>query len=95
MNKNLNTVDYWNKTYRFEHTGQTYKKSHKMSNKFYFRNYKGIFKKIIEIIPNGSKVLDVACGPGIFCRTLKKGKLRTDVTGIDFSDFIINLGACP
>lgn len=84
MIKNLNTSEYWNKTYRHEYENR------EMLKKDYFRNYEEIFKKIIEIIPDESRVLDVACGPGMFCRMLKKKKPNTEIIGIDFSDFIIN-----
>ena len=55
----------------------------------YHRNYKNVFDKTIELIPDGSSVLDVACGSGIFCRLLKERKPKCRITGVDFSDFII------
>jgi len=83
--KNINTVKYWNKVYKKE------LESGEMLKNTYHRNYKNVFNKISEIIPDGSRVLDVACGPGIFCRTLKRKKPNTKIIGIDFSDFIINV----
>lgn len=85
MEKNLNTTKYWNKVYKKEVKSGDILKSN------YHRNYKNVFKKTVEMIPDGAKVLDVACGTGIFCRFLKKEKTKCDITGIDFSDFIINI----
>lgn len=84
MGKNINTIKYWNKIYKKEvDSGDILKND-------YHRNYKNVFKKTVEIIPRGARVLDVACGTGIFCRFLKKENPNCDITGIDFSDFIIN-----
>ncbi|MDP2926746.1 MAG: class I SAM-dependent methyltransferase [bacterium] len=84
MSKNFNTIQYWNKIYRKESTaGEIVKDT-------YHRNYKNVFDEILKMIPNGSNVLDVACGPGIFCRALKIRKPQTRIMGIDFSGFIIN-----
>lgn len=91
MVKNLNTRKYWNKVYLSEYTGNTYKEDHKMSSKNYCRGYKDVFEKIIGKIPEKSSVLDVACGPGIFCRELKKKKKEVNITGIDFSDVVIKI----
>lgn len=82
--KNFNTINYWNKVYKQE------VQSEETSQKLYHRNYRNVFKKIIELIPDGSYVLDVGCGPGILCRTLKLKKPKTKVVGVDFSDYIIN-----
>ena len=84
MPNNFNTIKYWNKVYKKESA------SGEMLKHFYHRNYKNVFDEILSIIPNGSRVLDVACGPGIFCRALKTRKPHARVVGIDFSNFIIN-----
>ena len=81
--RNLNTSEYWNEVYKRENESGDIVKSN------YHRNYKNVFKKAVELIPDGSSVLDVACGSGIFCRLLKKKRPACDVTGIDFSDYII------
>lgn len=82
--KNFNTVNYWNKVYGREVQAE------ETSQEFYHRNYNNVFKKIIELIPDGSYVLDVGCGPGILCRSLKLKKPQTKVVGLDFSDYVIN-----
>lgn len=81
--KNLNVVNYWNRIYKQED------QSGEINQKFYHRNYSNVFKKIIELVPDGSYVLDVGCGSGILCRTLKIKKHQTKIVGLDFSDYII------
>jgi 2-polyprenyl-3-methyl-5-hydroxy-6-metoxy-1,4-benzoquinol methylase len=91
MTKNLNTTEYWNDVYEKEHKGTVKLFFEKMNSFFYFRNYRAIFKKIINLIPDGSKVLDVGCGPGLLCRKLKMEKTHCEITSIDFSDYVIKM----
>src|SRR5207244_11307569 len=40
-------------------------------------------------IPDGSRVLDIACGPGILCRKIKQRVANAQVMGVDFSQYTI------
>jgi 2-polyprenyl-6-hydroxyphenyl methylase/3-demethylubiquinone-9 3-methyltransferase len=80
---NLNTPEYWNRVYRQEwESGQA-------RGPGYSRNYGPIHDAIIQLIPVGSRVLDIACGPGLLCRKIKQQVSGTVVMGVDFAEYMI------
>ena len=84
MNRhNINTSSYWNDVYRREW------RSGAVLQENYSRDYGPIHDAIIDLIPTGSDILDIACGPGILCRKLKRRIDESSVTGIDFSSYAI------
>jgi 2-polyprenyl-3-methyl-5-hydroxy-6-metoxy-1,4-benzoquinol methylase len=83
MQANINTPEYWNAVYREESvTGGATREN-------YHRNYGPIHDAIIRLVPDGSRVLDVACGPGLLCRKIKHRLPSTQVMGVDFSQYMI------
>src|SRR5713101_1249799 len=62
----------------------------------YGRHYAGRYRAIADLIPSGSSVLDLCCGPGILYERYLRAK-SVDYTGIDvnrcFLDRIGRLGA--
>jgi len=80
---NINTPEYWNRVYREEW------ESGKARSASYVRNYAPIHEAILRLVPDGSRVLDVACGPGILCRKIKQRHPSAQVTGVDFSPYMI------
>ena len=80
---NINTPDYWNRVYQREWESQA------VGTSEYHRDYGPIHDAIIELIPDGARVLDIACGPGLLCRKIKSSLPNTSVTGVDFSAYAI------
>jgi 2-polyprenyl-3-methyl-5-hydroxy-6-metoxy-1,4-benzoquinol methylase len=80
---NLNTAAYWNQVYRDEYA------SGRMQSEHYHRDYGLIHDAIVRLIPDGSRVLDVACGPALLCRKIKQRLPATQVLGVDFSECVI------
>ena len=80
---NINTADYWNKVY-----GQEWE-SGRASAEDYSRDYGPIHDAIVELIPDGTEVLDIACGPGLLCRKIKQRLPLTRVTGVDFAQYVL------
>lgn len=80
---NINTPEYWNEVYRREW------ESGIAGTGDYSRDYGPIHDAIIGLIEDGSRVLDVACGPGLLCRKVKERRSRAQVTGVDFSAYMI------
>ena len=80
---NINTPDYWNEVYKREWESQV------VGTSEYHRDYGPIHDAILELIPDGARVLDVACGPGLLCRKIKSSLPYTSVTGVDFSPYVI------
>jgi 2-polyprenyl-3-methyl-5-hydroxy-6-metoxy-1,4-benzoquinol methylase len=80
---NINTTDYWNQVYQKEW------ESGIVRTEAYSRDYGPIHDAILRLIPPNSRVLDVACGPGLLCRKIKQRLPSTDVTGVDFSQYVI------
>jgi 2-polyprenyl-3-methyl-5-hydroxy-6-metoxy-1,4-benzoquinol methylase len=81
---NINTSEYWNGVYRAEwESGEA-----RMNG--YSRDYGPIHDAIIGLIPDGSRVLDIACGPGLLCRKIKQRLPSTEVLGIDFAEYMIS-----
>jgi 2-polyprenyl-3-methyl-5-hydroxy-6-metoxy-1,4-benzoquinol methylase len=84
---NLNTPEYWNNVYRQEwESGQAQREGSA-------RDYGPIHDAIINLIPDGSRVLDIACGPGFLCRKIKQRLPATTVLGVDFAEFMIQQNA--
>ena len=80
---NLNTREYWDRVYRGECESGAADGHH------YARDYGPIHDAVIALIPEGSSVLDIACGPGLLCRKIKQRVSAARVTGVDFSDYMI------
>jgi 2-polyprenyl-3-methyl-5-hydroxy-6-metoxy-1,4-benzoquinol methylase len=80
---NLNSSDYWNQVYRSEW------ESGRVESQGYYRDYGPIHDAVVELIPTESRVLDVACGPGLLCRKIKQRLPSAEVMGVDFSDYTI------
>ncbi len=83
MAENINTTAYWNSVYQKEWENQLPFRPE------YSRNYLLVHDKIIALIPDGYKVLDIACGSGVLCRKLREQRPHAEIWGVDFSDFII------
>lgn len=80
---NINTPDYWDRIYRGEwESGSVFSAT-------YARDYGPVHEAIIALIPDGARVLDVACGAGVLCRKVKKRLPGTEVMGVDFSPYTI------
>ena len=80
---NINTPEYWTDVYRREW------ESGAARSLGYHRDYGPIHDAIVRLIHDGSRVLDVACGPGLLCRKIKERVPRTEVVGVDFSDYMV------
>lgn len=80
---NLNTPEYWNNVYQSEWESGVVRGAN------YSRDYGPIHDAVIKLIEEGSRVLDVACGPGLLCRKIKERVPRAQVVGVDFSEFMI------
>jgi 2-polyprenyl-3-methyl-5-hydroxy-6-metoxy-1,4-benzoquinol methylase len=83
MPANINTAEYWNRVYRTEC------ESGRVGSGDYARDYGPIHDAIVGLIPAGSRVLDVACGPGLLCRKIRQRVPSSAVTGVDFSQYVI------
>jgi len=81
---NINSPEYWNQVYRHEW------ESGKTRGEDYYRDYGPIHDSIIRLIPDGSRVLDIACGPGLLCRKIRQRLPSTQVMGVDFAEYMIN-----
>jgi 2-polyprenyl-3-methyl-5-hydroxy-6-metoxy-1,4-benzoquinol methylase len=81
---NLNTPEYWDEVYRFEwDSGQVHSVK-------YRRDYRPIHEAIINLISDGSRVLDIGCGPGLLCRKIKLRLPAAQVMGVDFSQYTVS-----
>jgi 2-polyprenyl-3-methyl-5-hydroxy-6-metoxy-1,4-benzoquinol methylase len=80
---NINTAGYWNQVYQHEW------ESGSVVGGNYHRDYGPIHDAIIRLIPEGSSVLDIACGAGMLCRKIKQHLPSTRVLGVDFSEYAI------
>jgi 2-polyprenyl-3-methyl-5-hydroxy-6-metoxy-1,4-benzoquinol methylase len=80
---NINTPDYWNQVYLEEW------ESGRATSNDYSRDYGPIHDAIIELIADGSEVLDVACGPGLLCRKIKQRLPLSRVMGVDFAQYTL------
>lgn len=81
--RNINTPGYWDGRYQQEwESGEVFSDD-------YARDYGPVHDAMIALIPDGSAVLDVACGSGVLCRKIKQRLPNTVVTGVDFSHYTI------
>ena len=80
---NINTPEYWDTVYRQE------LESRQPDHEGGSRDYGPIHEAIIDLIPDQSRVLDVACGPGFLCRKIRLRRPLARVTGVDFSAYRI------
>ena len=60
-----------------------------MSSGNYHRDYGPIHDAILRLIPQNSRVLDIACGAGVLCRKIQATVAGTRVLGVDFADYTI------
>jgi len=81
--RNINTPDYWDGVYRHEW------ESGSVVSGNYHRDYAPIHDAIIELIKDGSTVLDIACGAGLLCQKIKRRFPATQVLGVDFAQYTI------
>jgi 2-polyprenyl-3-methyl-5-hydroxy-6-metoxy-1,4-benzoquinol methylase len=79
--QNLNTEEYWDGVYRLECEAGELEGGK--------RDYGPIHEAIVEVVPAGATVLDVACGLGILCRKIVTRRPETSVVGVDFSGYTI------
>lgn len=80
---NINTPAEWDRQYREEwESGQVFSAT-------YARDYGPLHEAILDLVPEGSHVLDVACGAGVLCRKIKRRLPTTSVMGVDFSAYTI------
>jgi len=75
---NINTVEYWNTTYKKEIDAKR------------VRFNKASSDKILEYIKDGDKLLDIGCGTGEFTRYVKTKLQNCEVWGSDFSTVAID-----
>ena len=61
-----------------------------MQGDCYHRDYGPIHDAIVELVPDGAAVLDIACGAGVLCRKIKDRRPMTHVLGVDFSEYTIS-----
>ena len=80
---NVNTPEYWNRVYLQEW------ESGSVRGDCYHRDYGPIHDAVVELVPNGVAVLDIACGAGVLCRKIKQARPNSPVLGIDFSEYMI------
>jgi 2-polyprenyl-3-methyl-5-hydroxy-6-metoxy-1,4-benzoquinol methylase len=82
--ENINTPGYWDRVYRREwESGDVFSAT-------YARDYGPVHDRIIALIPEDARVLDVACGAGVLCRKVKGRLPGTSVVGVDFSQYTID-----
>lgn len=81
---NINTPAYWDEIYRGEWEAGVI---------LSLRDYGEMHEIIVGLVPPGSSVLDVGCGPGILCRRIAEYVAETQVTGVDFSPYAIGRNA--
>jgi len=80
---NINTANYWNTVYRKEwDAGQ-------VTSPQYSRDYGPIHDAVVALIPDGSRVLDIACVPGLLCAKIKQRRPASQILGVDYSDVTI------
>lgn len=74
-----------------EYYDEAYLNSEEYSLPFAESPYKQMWGKVAELIPEGSKILDLGCGPGQFAEFLYSFGFNS-YTGFDFSG--VAVGAC-
>jgi 2-polyprenyl-3-methyl-5-hydroxy-6-metoxy-1,4-benzoquinol methylase len=85
---NINTPVYWDQVYR-----QEWESGSVLSGN-YHRDYGPIHDAIVKLVPDGSHVLDVACGAGLLCRKIREARPSTKVLGVDFAEYTIARNNC-
>jgi 2-polyprenyl-3-methyl-5-hydroxy-6-metoxy-1,4-benzoquinol methylase len=80
---NINTATYWDGVYR-----QEWESGSVLSGN-YHRDYGPVHDAVVQLVPAGSKVLDIACGAGVLCRKIKQAFPTTTVLGVDFAEYTI------
>ena len=75
--RQINTREYWNTVWARE--GLETK-----------RLYKELYKRVLEFIPKGKKILDVGCGVGVLLQRIKEEKNPKELAGMDISDVAAN-----
>jgi len=80
---NVNTPEYWDRVYLHEW------ESGSVQGDGYHRDYGPIHDAVVGLVPDGSAVLDIACGAGVLCRKIKRACPASQVTGIDFSEYMV------
>jgi 2-polyprenyl-3-methyl-5-hydroxy-6-metoxy-1,4-benzoquinol methylase len=84
---NINTPSYWNRVYQSE-----WENGSVLSGN-YHRDYGPIHDAVVGLIPEGSRVLDIACGAGMLCRKIREKRPSAHVVGVDFSQYTIERNA--
>jgi 2-polyprenyl-3-methyl-5-hydroxy-6-metoxy-1,4-benzoquinol methylase len=79
MPLDLNTPEYWDRVYRHEWENDELGR----------RDYGPIHDAIVELVPPGARVLDVACGVGLLCRKIVEQRTGTTAAGVDFSGYTL------
>lgn len=80
---NINTDRYWDEVYRREWERGL------VGRPDYNRDYGPIHDAVVELIPDGARVLDAGCGPGLLCRKITLARPHAAVTGVDFSAYTV------
>lgn len=80
---NVNTRGYWNGVYEDRSRRVEYQEDKPFN---YIR-----FQQAIDLVTDGWKVLDIACGVGNFTRRLKSQRPNCEVWGTDISDAMIEI----
>jgi 2-polyprenyl-3-methyl-5-hydroxy-6-metoxy-1,4-benzoquinol methylase len=84
LRTNINTPGYWDDVYRREwESGEILVR----------RDHGPMYDAIVALITEGSRVLDVGCGPGILCRRIRERVADAQVVGIDFSEYVVSRNA--
>lgn len=81
---NINTADYWDGVYRQEW------ESGSVESGNYHRDYGPVHDAVVDLVSDGSRVLDVACGSGLLCRKIKERFPAARVLGVDFAEYTIH-----
>lgn len=77
----VNTPGYWDGVYRREWQAGGVEGG--------MRDYGPIHDAIVELVPRGAHVLDIACGPGLLCRKVALRYPGASVVGVDFSAYAL------
>jgi 2-polyprenyl-3-methyl-5-hydroxy-6-metoxy-1,4-benzoquinol methylase len=80
---NINTPGYWDHVYQHEW------ESGSVVGGNYHRDYGPIHDAVVGLIPENSRVLDIACGAGLLCRKIQERVPGARVLGVDFSEYTI------
>ena len=78
---NPNTPAYWDNVYRRECEGWPVGGRP--------ARLRAIHDAVVQLIEDGSRVLDVGCGIGLLCRKIKLRLPRATVLGVDFSGHVV------